>query len=78
MDARYSFAPEIKGLVTASLRNVRFETALHLIVRQIDATYRIESNEFEFVRRGDLLPAQLFRALKDQRWIKTSYRRLNG
>ena len=37
--------------MTVSLHNVTFETALENILRQIDATYRVEAGVYEIVPR---------------------------
>jgi bla regulator protein BlaR1 len=47
----YAIAPEVTGKVTASLRNVTFQSALENILRQVDATYRIESGVYSIIRR---------------------------
>jgi hypothetical protein len=52
----YSIAPDVQGLITVSLRNVPFETALQAILRQVDATYRIEAGIYQIVRRIDPAP----------------------
>jgi type II secretory pathway component GspD/PulD (secretin) len=49
--ASYMVAPEVQGMVTVSLKNVSFETALQNILRQVDGTYRVEAGVFEIVRR---------------------------
>ena len=49
----YSIAPEVQGTVTVSLKNVSFETALQNILRQVDATYRVEGGVYEVVRRTE-------------------------
>ncbi len=47
----YSISPEVQGIITVSLRNVVLETALQNILRQVDATYRIESGVYDIVLR---------------------------
>jgi hypothetical protein len=49
----YSIAPEVQGQVTVSLRNVPFSTALQNILKQVDATYRIETGVWEIVKREE-------------------------
>lgn len=49
----YSIAPEVQGSVTAKLENVSFETAMQNILRQVDATYRVEGGVYEIVRRQE-------------------------
>lgn len=49
----YSVGPDVQGTVTVSLRNITFETALQNILRQVDATYRVEGGLYEIVRRSE-------------------------
>src|SRR5580658_6136357 len=49
----YSIAPEVQGQVTVSLRNVAFSTALQNILRQVDATYRIDAGVYQIVKREE-------------------------
>ena len=49
----YSIAPEVQGQVTVSLRNVAFSSALQNILRQVDATYRIEAGTWQIVKREE-------------------------
>jgi hypothetical protein len=53
--ASYSIAPEVQGQVTLSLHNVSFSTALQNILRQVDATYRIETGVWQIVKREESL-----------------------
>lgn len=46
----YTIAPDVQGTVTLSLRNVPFETVLHSLTRQVDATYRVEGGVYAIVR----------------------------
>jgi len=48
-----TIAPEVQGTITLSLRNVDFDTALQNILRQVEATYRIDHGFFEIVRTPD-------------------------
>ena len=56
VNVNYSIAPEVQGTVTVSLKNVLFETALQFILKQVDATYRIESGVYQIIHRE----AQIF------------------
>lgn len=47
----YSIAPDVQGTVTVSLRNVTFETALLNILKQVDATYRVEGGVYQIIKR---------------------------
>ena len=49
----YSIAPEVQGSVTANMRNVSFQTALQNVLRQVDATYRVEGGVYEIIKRTD-------------------------
>lgn len=51
VNVNYTIAPEVQGTVTVQLKNVLFETALQNILKQVDATYRIESGVYQIVRR---------------------------
>jgi len=52
----YSIAPEVQGLVTVSLKKVRFETALQNILKQVDATYRVEGGVYQIIKREEIAP----------------------
>ena len=49
----YSIAPEVQGTVTVSLRNVTFEAALQNILKQVNATYRVEGGIYQIVLRQE-------------------------
>lgn len=49
----YSIAPEVQGSVTANMRNVSFQTALQNVLRQVDATYRVEGGVYEIIKRAE-------------------------
>ncbi len=49
VNVSYSISPQVQGTITVSLHNVTFETALQNILRQIDATYRIEAGVYEIL-----------------------------
>ena len=49
---RYRIAPDVKGKVTGvSLADVFLETAMQTLLRQVDATYRIEDGVVQIIRR---------------------------
>jgi hypothetical protein len=50
----YSIAPEVQGTVTVSLRNVTFEAAIQNILKQVNATYRVEGGIYQIVLKEDL------------------------
>src|SRR5580704_10080987 len=54
VNVSYSIAPEVQGTVTVSLKNVTFDLALQNVLRQVDATYRVEGGVFEIVKRADV------------------------
>ncbi|MBX3117807.1 MAG: hypothetical protein KF784_01995 [Fimbriimonadaceae bacterium] len=47
----YSIAPDVQGTITLSVRNVTFETALQAILKQVDATYRVEGGIYQIIKR---------------------------
>ncbi len=51
--ASYTIAPDVQGLITVSLKNVPFEQALQQVIRQVEATYRIESGVYQIVKREE-------------------------
>src|SRR5579862_8953344 len=52
----YSIAPEVQGTVTVNLKNVRFDTALQNILKQCDATYRVEGGVYQIIKREEPTP----------------------
>jgi len=55
VNVSYSIAPEVQGPVTVSLKSITFETALQNILRQVDATYRIEAGVYEIIKRTEMI-----------------------
>jgi hypothetical protein len=53
VNVSYSIAPDVQGLITVSLRNVPFETALRNILNQVDATDRVEGGVYQIIRREE-------------------------
>ncbi len=53
VNVSYSIAPEVQGTVTVSLKNVTFDTAIQNVLRQVDATYRVEAGVYEIVKKTD-------------------------
>ena len=49
----YVIAPEIQGTITVNLKNVTFETAIQNVLRQVDATYRVEGGVYQIVKREE-------------------------
>lgn len=49
--ASYVIAPDVVGAVTVRMKDVSFETALRHILRQVDATYRVENGIYHVVKR---------------------------
>lgn len=41
----------MQGVVTISLRNVPFDLALQNILRQVDATYRVEAGVYQIITK---------------------------
>src|SRR3954462_12962113 len=52
----YSIAPEVQGTVTVNLKNVRFDTALQNILKQVDSTYRVEGGVYQIIKREEPTP----------------------
>ena len=52
----YSIAPEVQGTVTVNLKNVRFDTALQNILKQVDATWRVEAGVYQIIKREEIQP----------------------
>jgi len=52
----YSVSPEVQGLVTVSLHNVKFETALQNVLKQVKATYRVIGGIYEIIPREEPKP----------------------
>lgn len=48
----YSIGPEVQGEVTVSVANLPFEEALRKVLRQVDATCRIEDGRWHIFWRG--------------------------
>ena len=57
VNVSYSIAPEVQGPITVSLKNVTFETALQNVLRQVDATYRVEAGVYEIVKKAENISA---------------------
>lgn len=51
VNVSYSISPDVQGLVTVSLRDVPFDTALRNILGQVDATWRVEGGVYQIIRR---------------------------
>jgi type II secretory pathway component GspD/PulD (secretin) len=49
----YAIQPEVQGTITVALRNVTFEVALQNVLRQVDATYRVEAGVYSIFRKSD-------------------------
>ena len=57
INVSYSIAPEVQGPVTVNLKNVSVEIALQNILRQVDATYRVEAGVYEIIKKQNLIQA---------------------
>jgi len=52
--ASFVISPDVQGNVTVTMRNTNFEAALQNLLRQVDATYRVEGGGYDVVRKdGD-------------------------
>lgn len=49
----YVIASDVVGQITISLKNVPFETALNTILKQVDATYKIDAGIYTIIKRVD-------------------------
>ena len=47
----YTINADVQGTLDLRLRNVPWEVALQTVLRQVDATYRVEGGVFQIVRR---------------------------
>lgn len=47
----YTMDANVQGTITAGLKHVPFETALQQVLRQVDATYRVEGGIFQIIKR---------------------------
>lgn len=50
----YTVAPDVQGVVTVSLKQVPFKTALRNILGQVNATWREEGNIFNIIRKPEV------------------------
>ncbi|AIE84019.1 hypothetical protein [Fimbriimonas ginsengisoli] len=48
----FTIDSDVQGEVTLSLHNVTFDTALQLVLRQVDATYRMEGSVIHVYRKA--------------------------
>jgi len=49
----FTIDADVMGTVTVSLKDVPFETALQAILKQVDATYRVEAGIYRIIRRQE-------------------------
>lgn len=47
----YIVANDVVGQVTVNLKNVPFETALQAVLKQVDATYKVEGSIYNIIKR---------------------------
>src|SRR5579859_3902876 len=52
----YTVAPDVQGSITVNLHNVPFETALQGVLKQVDATYRVEAGVFNIIKKEEVAP----------------------
>lgn len=57
VNVNYTIDPDVQGTVTLSLKDVPFGTALQNVVRQVDATYRVEGGIYRIVKKEESTPA---------------------
>jgi len=51
LGVNYTVAADVQGNVTVHLQNVPFETALTAILKQVDATYRVDAGIFTIIKK---------------------------
>jgi hypothetical protein len=54
VNVSYSIAPDVQGSITVSLKNVKFDLALQNILRQVNATYRVEAGVYQIILREQI------------------------
>lgn len=47
----YTIAPDVQGTVTISLKDKTFETCLNAVLKQVDATYRVEGGIYNIIKK---------------------------
>ncbi|RYG28902.1 hypothetical protein EON81_27705, partial [bacterium] len=47
----YTIDPAVQGTITVNLSNVTFDIAINNILRQVDATYRLDGGIYQIIRR---------------------------
>lgn len=52
----YTVDADVQGSVTATIKDVSFETALRLVLRQVKATYRLSGGIYEIVMPAPVIP----------------------
>lgn len=51
VNVSYDVAPDVQGAVTLSMKSQTFEVILQSILKQVDATYRIEAGKYVIIRK---------------------------
>lgn len=51
VDVSYTVATDVQGTVTVNLKNQTFETVLQAILKQVNATYRVEGGIYNILRK---------------------------
>lgn len=52
----YTVAPDVQGTVTVNITNQPFETVLANVLKQVDATYRVEGGIYDVVKKEQEAP----------------------
>ncbi len=73
-----TIAPDVQGVVTLSLRNVTWETALQNVTRQVDASYRVTEGWFYVVRHEEFTLIEPSHPSADLLKIESSYQKISN
>src|SRR5690349_12483362 len=53
VEVSYTVSTDVQGTVTVSLKGQTFETVLQAILKQVNATYRVEGGIYNIIRKVD-------------------------
>ncbi|MEQ1822685.1 MAG: hypothetical protein ABL949_09255, partial [Fimbriimonadaceae bacterium] len=56
VDVSYTVAGDVQGTVTVNLKNQTFEVVLQAILKQADATYRVEGGIYNIIKKEIIAP----------------------
>lgn len=55
VNVSYQIAPDVQGTITLTIKKKPFKTVLENILRQVDATYRIDGGVYNIIKRVDTI-----------------------